>query len=417
MRSSIVLTLLVSGLIATLSSCDSNFTPNGVAPAIIALGEARAGLSAAQLAAFDRGRLLFEKSFKPSEGLGPLYNTTSCGACHSTPVTGGSSPIYRNFYLTAIGPAGAQFSIAGLPSLVVPSYGAPPHAFAQFTLEGGRAVIPATFSGQPINTAQRNTPPIFGVGLFETIPDATIAANADPDDADGDGISGRFNTGAGAMGRFGFKAQSNNIELFTRAPLQNQMGITTDPFQGSGGTVSLHAGARYQISGDPDAITSDNDGIPDPELGAQDLGDLIAFTRFLAPPTRKPFNSAAARGEALFGQLGCTSCHLPSLDGGEGPVEAYTDLLLHDMGSVLADGISMGVAQAAMAELPTTQNEFRTAPLWGVAATAPFLHDGRADTLTEAIILHEGESAASQQAFLGLSMEDRADVIAFLEAL
>ncbi len=386
------------------------------------VGQPRAGLSQAELEAFERGKVVFMKDFKPSEGLGPLYNSTSCRSCHSTPVPGGSSPRYRNFYITAIGPPGLQFPIPGLPSVVVPAYGQGPHLLATFNLQGRRTAIPDTFFGAPVATTQRNAIPIFGVGLFETISDAVIMSNADPDDSDGDGISGRYNTDQGALGRFGVKAQANNIELFTRAPLQNQMGITSNPFQGAAGTVSLRRYGHFnvfQASTNPNDPTTDNDGIPDPEISSQDLGDLIAFTRFLAPPQKRAFGPAETHGEQLFDQVGCTKCHIPSLMGSEGPVEAYTDLLLHDMGPALSDGVSFGVPQLSTIDpVPESSgDEFRTQPLWGVSLTAPYLHDGQADTLVEAIILHGGEADAARQAFLQLSPPDQGDLVLFLEAL
>jgi CxxC motif-containing protein (DUF1111 family) len=254
------------------------------------------------------------------------------------------------------------------------------------------------------------------VGLFEFVSDATILLRADPNDEDGDGISGRFNTDAGAIGRFGVKAQSNNVEVFTRAPLRNQMGITTEPFLGSAGVVSL-AGPP-QATTDPDLPTTDRDAHPDPELSERDLGDLIAFTRFLAPvEPLLPFSAAAERGRARFDELGCALCHVPELPSTRGPVRAYTDLLLHDMGPGLADGLAFGVPQAAALAPPTSAGEFRTQPLWGVSLSAPYLHDGRAETLRAAIEAHDGEARASRQAFAALPAEAQADLIAFLEHL
>jgi CxxC motif-containing protein (DUF1111 family) len=380
------------------------------------LGDHIDGLTPEEEAAFERGKLLFTKRFKPSEGLGPLYNSTSCVSCHSSPVPGGSSQLYRNFYICLIGNPGSQVPLADVPSPVVPAYGKGPHLLATFGLEDGRTVMPdpAAFPGTRITIAQRNSLPIFGVGLFEFISDGTILAGADPDDADGDGISGRYNTDQGAIGRFGVKAQSNNIELFTRAPLQNQMGITTDPFLGAGGIVSL---GPLQASTDPNDPTTDNDGVPDPELATTDLGDLIAFSRFLAPPAKKPFDAAATNGEQLFDQIGCTKCHVPSLPSSRGPVDAYTDLLLHDMGPVLADGLNFGVPQPSAISPMTSDQEFRTQPLWGVTLSQPYLHDGRAETLTDAITLHGGEAQAIRDAFVALTPAEQADILSFLEKL
>ena len=206
------------------------------------------------------------------------------------------------------------------------------------------------------------------------------------------------------------------MELFTRAPLQNQMGVTTNPFLGAAGTVSLGA-APFQVSSGPNEPTVDNDGVPDPELGHDDLGDLIAFTRFLAPPQKVPFDAAALRGEEQFETIGCVACHIPSLPSSRGQVEAYTDLLLHEMGTELADGFNFGVPQVSAISLSGTSQEFRTQPLWGVSLSAPFLHDGRAETLEQAILLHAGEGQESRDAYDALPVAEQADVIAFLEHL
>lgn len=404
--------------LATLAACgssgESSILPTPVP--VSSLGKPIDGLTQAELDSFERGRLIFEKRFKPSEGMGPLYNATSCASCHAVPVTGGSSKLYRNFYLARVGTSSSQADFDTLPSPVIPSYGGRQHGGAEFSLTNGRFVIPETFFGTEVVSAQRNGLPIFGVGLFEFVSDATILAMTDPNDADGDGISGRFNTDSGTVGRFGVKAQSNNIELFTRAPLQNQMGITSDPFLGSAGTVS-YAHMAFQASADPNLPTTDDDGVPDPEINSGDLGDLIAFTRFLAPPEPKDFNASAANGEILFDDIGCAKCHVPELDSSRGPVRAYTDLLLHDMGPDLADGLNFGIPQFAIADLFATGHEWRTQPLWGVSLSAPFLHDGRAQTLEEAITMHGGEAEASRDEFLALTPVEQDDIISFLEHL
>ena len=306
-----------------------------------------------------------------------------------------------------------QSAFPSLPSAVVPAYGPHTPASNLFTLEAGRFDIPATYFGSPVVVAQRNAIPIFGTGLFEFVDNQTILSNSDPFDLDGDGISGRPNYDFGDLGRFGVKAQSNNVERFTRPPLFNQMGITSDPFLGSAGTISLSSAAA-QVTTDPDAPITDLDGVPDPEISVTDLGDLIAFSRFLAPPARLPFNVSAARGELLFGQLGCAKCHIPTLASSRGPVEAYTDLLLHDMGPGLADGLQFGAPSPGG---PSTASEYRTQPLWGVSLHAPFLHDGRAATLAEAVDAHGGEAQASRDGFLALSPAEQEGVISFLEHL
>ncbi|MEX1024557.1 MAG: di-heme oxidoredictase family protein [Planctomycetota bacterium] len=367
----------------------------------------------------ERGAELFSKKFKPSEGLGPYYNATSCESCHSAPVTGGSAKLYRNFYLINYGPPESQTPHPYLPSIVLPAFGGSgAHLLATFSTTNGRVHVPASIHGFPVNMEQRNGISALGVGLFEGVSDATIIALADPEDLDGDGISGRYNTEAGSIGRFGVKAQANNLEGFTRGPLQNQMGITTNPFDGPGAIVSLANSARYQAGANPNAPTRDNDGVPDPELSHQDLGDLIFFTRNLPPPQKTlPFSAAATQGELLFDQIGCTKCHIPSLPSSLGVTEAYTDLLIHDMGDDLAGVVNMGVPQQTPSSPSYNAHEWRTAPLWGVSKTAPFLHDGRAETIEEAILLHAGEGLSIRQAFEALDQADRDAIIEFLEHL
>lgn len=410
---------LIGLLLAALPACSGkNRTPSagpGPDPTPLQLGDPLPGLSAEELAAFERGKVLFAKRFAPSQGLGPLYNATSCESCHSKPVMGGTADLYRNFYVAAIGNPPFQSNLPGLPSQVIPAFGS--QATPLFDLEGKRVELVDEFEGSPVISAQRNSVPLFGVGLFEFIGNAAILANADPEDADLDGISGRHSGDAAGLGRFGQKAQSNNIEFFTRAPLKNQMGITSDPFKGVAGTVSLAHGMAVQGSGTPNAPTRDDDGVPDPEISPQDLGDLIAFTRFLAPPQPQPFDAAATRGETLFTAIACAKCHIPELPSSRGPVRAYTDLLIHDMGDQLADNINFGIPQASASSPPHAGREFRTMPLWGVSKFGPHLHDGRAHTLDEAIRLHGGEAAASRDAYVALSAAEREDVLAFLEKL
>ena len=372
------------------------------------LGDPITGLPPAQVESFHRGREVLARRFGPSDGLGPFFNAVSCQSCHEIPVAGGSAPGYRNFFLVGVGPLGSQVGVFPLPSMVMPSYG---------PLTANRPTIPA-LGGTSVVAAHRNAPSMLGVGLFEFVSDATILAGADPDDADSDGISGRFNRDAfGNIGRFGYKCQANSLESFLRGAFLNQMGITTAPVLGSAAAVHASAGFLPQISTNPDFPTFDLDAIPDPELSVPELNDLLTFSRFLAPPTRRPMSAAAAAGEIVFQEVGCTGCHFPVLPSAVGPLEAYTDLLLHDMGPGLADGISMGMPQPSALIGSTTEQEFRTQPLWGVALHGPFLHDGRADTLEEAIILHGGEAGSARDAFVGRSPDDQANLIAFLESL
>lgn len=387
--------------------------PAGEPSGAIQLGDPLPDLSDDELAAFRRGREVFMRRFTPSTGLGPFYNATSCVSCHSKPVPGGSANLYRNFFVAAYGSPFSQGALPPFVSVVVPAFGSgADHATTtEFTLEGRRPDLPDTFFDLPVFAAQRNSIPMFGVGLFEFVSDATILANADPSDLDANGISGRHNIDSMHVGRLGMKAQSNNIELFTRGPLQNQLGVTTNPFLGLGGMVSCAATVAVQVSGNPNNPTFDHDPVPDPELSHQDLGDLIAFSRFLAPPQPKlPFSPEALNGEALFAQVRCTDCHIPSLPSSRGPVNAYTDLLVHFMGAELTDNMNFGGNGS-------TGAEFRTQPLWGVSHFSPYLHDGRAPTLSAAIAAHGGEATISKNLYNALTPAQRADIITFLEHL
>ena len=253
---------------------------------------------------------------------------------------------------------------------------------------------------------QRNAPPLFGIGLIETIPAADILANADPIDADFDGISGRVNRDGTVVGRFGYKAQESSVEEFTRAPIFAHMGITTNPL--SAGPLVAGVTVAPQVSGPPELPTIDLDGVPDPELSFQDLFDVIFFASNLAPPQRLPMNAQAARGEELFTTIGCANCHIQNIVRTGTPINAFTDLLLHDMGPELADGMRQGDALG---------NEFRTQPLWGLRHHAPYLHDGRGETIRDAITFHGGEAEAARNQFNGLSIADQDALIAFLETL
>ncbi len=407
--------LLSASLLLAIAACsggDSSAAQVSPDPQpTLQLGDPIPGLSADELASFQRGRELFRKRFTPSQGLGPLYNATSCESCHSDPILGGGADLYRNFYMSGFF---GSSPLGGLPSVVVPAFGGTstqqPHSLTR-----GRYTLPQP--GGIVTIAQRNSVPLFGVGMFEFVTNEVILANADPEDANGDGVSGRVNNDAAGMGRFGLKSQSNNIELFTRAPLMNQMGITSDPFRGSAGTVSLEPGAAPQASSTPNAPTTDNDGVPDPEISSQELGDLIAFTRFLAPPQPRALDAAARRGQTQFTAIGCAVCHIPELASSRGRIRAYTDLLIHDMGDELADGMSLGRPQVTLNDPDNTGREFRTQPLWGVSLSGPFLHDGRAETLDEAIRLHGGEGLGARQRYEALDATQRAELIAFLEAL
>jgi CxxC motif-containing protein (DUF1111 family) len=411
-------------LFATQTGCggcdEPTEKPPEVATEIFAdMGEPVPFASDEQLEAFERGRDVALKSFGPENGLGPKYNVTFCASCHEQPTTGGSAPRYRNFQLTG----------TKLPddSVVLLGNGG---VQAQFQTEAPYRV--QTDERSTFMTA-RNAIPFFGVGALAEISESSILKNADPDDEDGDGISGRPNYDRGFVGRFGRKAQTVSIEGFIRGPLFNHLGVTSNPLSNQkkgelpvpsaldDDTLTVRSGTFDDLIGDgsmpfcphcqaaaPEEPLVDADGVPDPEMTEGELFDLVSFSMLVAAPKPDELTEQGQRGEALFADIGCASCHVPGLEGPRGLVMAYTDMLLHDMGDELADGIAQGVA---------TGSEFRTQPLWGVVATKPYLHDGRADTLDQAIRYHGGEARAVRERYVALSDGERADVIEFLESL
>jgi CxxC motif-containing protein (DUF1111 family) len=242
---------------------------------------------------------------------------------------------------------------------------------------------------------------VFGLGLLEAVPEATLRALADPDDADGDGISGRVNLvwdleqQAPAVGRFGHKA--------TVATLRQQVALA--------------------FAGD---IGLSNQLLPEPD-GERDLADgqfdeTVLFVSVLGVPAAAPQNAAASAGRQRFRDFGCAACHVPTLVTGDAAlpglahqtIHPYTDLLLHDVGDRLTDARRDFTAEGV---------EWRTAPLWGIGLVqvvlpgATFLHDGRARTLAEAILWHGGEAQAARDAFRLAARPARDALISFLQTL
>ncbi len=384
----------------------------GIAKDIFAkLGEPLPSATPEQQATFERGREVQLRRFTPATGLGPQFNVTFCGACHERPVPGGSSARYRNFLLVGQKLSDGSFTPTGVNGIQ-----------DQFTLDDAGRVPDAENTN---NRALRNAIPFFGVGLLAEIPEKSILKYADPDDKNHDGISGRPNYDRGFVGRFGRKSQTVSIEGFIRGPLFNHVGITSDPLPDSlkaqlpvpsvappkdntlslGGDLGSVGLAQAAAPAEP---TVDDDPVPDPELSDDDLFDLVSFSMLLAAPQPDEPTAESETGRELFEQAGCTGCHVPALRSPRGMIPLYSDLLVHDMGDERADGVRMGEA---------TGNEFRTQPLWGVGAVAPYLHDGAADTLDAAIRLHAGEAQKARDAYVALADADQELIVTFLKSL
>ncbi len=352
------------------------------------------GLTPSERAQFERGRALFLREFTPEEGLGPLFNAPSCGECHEDPVAGGvGDEVERQ--IARLRPDGTCDPLIESGGPVIQEHATP-------ALEAALRITGEPVPGELV-PAHRMTPDLFGFGLLDAVPEGRILEYADPGDRDHDGISGRAHrTADGRLGRFGRKAQVATLRPFNDDAFLFEMGITSEraPREESAGGQPIPAGV------DPAA---------DPELDAGSFMDLDAFVRFLAPPAPQPLDREGKRGRRLFSTIGCAACHVPVLRTGQDPigaldhrrVGAYSDLLLHDMGSDLAD-ICLGDAAAS---------EFRTEPLMGLRMEKHYLHDGRAGSVDEAIRLHAGEAAGVRIRYLELDDRDRRALLTFLGCL
>lgn len=357
------------------------------------------GITAHEFELFTVGQEDFLEVEDAGEGLGPVFNGLGCAQCHATPAVGGVSPVseVRIGYVDESG----EFHVLGGDTLY--------HLFALPNQEC-QPMIP-----KEANVIARRIPiPLFGAGLVEAIPDETIAALEDPEDANGDGISGRaawvedVATGEKRVGRFGWKSQHATLLTFGADAYRNEMGITNDLFRNE-----VAAGI------DPEALRL-CDPAPDPEDGIEPLTGLRgidafeAFMKFLAPIDRELPAAEAVRGETVFDQIGCTSCHVPVLMTGRNsnpvfdrrPVPLYSDLLLHDIGT--GDGIVQASALA---------NEIRTPALWGLRFRRPLLHDGSAATHDEAVLRHSEEADNVAERYRALPVDERRALLAFLDSL
>lgn len=334
-----------------------------------------------------------------ADGLGPAFNGTSCAACHNVPVIGGTSTIteVRAGYRDEDGKfheleGGSLFHLFSLP----------PHTC--------QPKIPAE-----ANVIARRAPiAVFGAGMVEAIADETIAAAEDPDDRDGDGISGRASritdiaTGQPRIGRFGWKAQHATLLAFAGDAYRNEMGITNDLFReedARGFTVE-----QLKLC----SVTRGMEDIRDRRTGLRGIDNFANFMRLLAPVERETLSSDARAGEGFFIAIGCAACHTPVLTTATNrnpifdrkPVALYSDLLLHDVGT--GDGIEQASAHA---------NEIRTPALWGLRMRRPLLHDGSAATPTDAISRHAGEADRIVKDYLALPRHNREQILAFLASL
>ncbi|HYT99810.1 MAG TPA: di-heme oxidoredictase family protein [Gemmatimonadales bacterium] len=357
-------------------------------------GDPVGGLSRAEQDRFAHGKVVFDSIFTPEKGLGPLFNSTSCGECHEDPAKGGRGDEVE-LHATAF-KGGVCDPLVEEGGFVIQRHTTP-------ALKQALGIDSEPFPPSATARALRTTPVVFGRGLLDAVPESVILAYADPDDKNHDGISGRPNRFTdGRLGRFGRKGFVPALDEFNAGAFSAEMGVTNPAVR-----------TEETVGGKP--IPAGVDPVPEPEIAQEQLDLTDAFVRFLAPPTPLKLAREGRRGRELFSQIGCAACHVPTLQTGDSPVPAlrnkefpaYTDLLLHDMGPDLAD-VCMGLA---------TPSEFRTEPLLDLRDAKAFLHDGRDTTLGQAIEAHGGEASGARDRFKALPPADRNALIAFLKSL
>ncbi|QSQ26774.1 c-type cytochrome [Pyxidicoccus parkwayensis] len=404
-----------------------------------AFGRSPPNMARAKWPEFHLGKRVFDRDWSEpthvAPQVGPLFSAVSCMTCHvkdgrgRPPETPSEEPVSIVFQLGAAGGRGPH-----------PEYGKQldPHR-----LGGGRGEgrVEVTFeevdgefatgesftllrpryrfldlSGGPLGPdvpfSARVAPANFGLGLLEAVPEDTLLARADPDDRDGDGISGRANhvddvtEGRKRMGRFGWKANQPTLLQQVAHALVVDMGLTSEVFPRAPEPGAAAAAAK-------------------PEVEPYDLERLVLYNRLLAAPKRRNWTDPTVlRGKGVFRALGCAACHVDqAMETGDVPgflelsrqrIQPYSDLLLHDMGEGLADGRPDGEASG---------QEWRTPPLWGlglqhtVNGHTRLLHDGRARNAEEAVLWHGGEAASARERYTRLRCEDRQALLAFLDSL
>jgi CxxC motif-containing protein (DUF1111 family) len=446
---------LARGEIPMLDNSASMARDPGLRGGDAGAGEPFAELSSTELAFFNAGKREFEEDEGVPEGLGPTMNLGSCAGCHSQPGLGGTSP--------AVNPQ-VEFAAVNGATNKVPTFimnngpvrearfvknpdGTPDGGVHALFTVAGRSDAPECKLPQPDfgkEIARRNVifripTPVFGAGLIEQVPDNAILANQATDAPRkknlriygrpnivlaGHTISGQANNNGndGTVARFGWKAQNKSLLLFSGEAYNVEMGITNELFQ-----TERDETAACQSAVTPNTVTDTAGETPVDAISA--IEKFALFMRFLAPPTPSPVTpggpESIASGRQLFTNVGCALCHTPTFKTGNAavaalrnqPVNLYSDLLVHDMGPALADGVSQGQAGP---------REFRTAPLWGLGQRRFFLHDGRTSDLREAIRAHRSGSVFTFNAseanvvvrnFNALRDRQKQDVLNFLRSL
>ena len=413
---------------------------------------------AARLKRVATGRALFAREWVPGDqhsrggdGLGPVYNERSCLACHNQGGAGGSAGADKNidiatvrgnglpadgfFYSFGMNFGGSGFhyqfgsnpNAANNPAPRIPelvrihpgfrdSSSVLLHRFGpDFQYQSWRETVPGQHGNIQVRLSQRNPTPLFGAGLIDAIPDEAIETAAKRRISGTSSVKGRVSRlPDGRIGRFGWKAQTATLRDFVLSAASGELGLEV-PGQHQGGDPRIPPLAA-----------------PGLDLNKEEIDALVDYVASLAAPVSStPEGPRADRqvkaGAVLFKSVGCSQCHLPKLGNVEG---IYSDLLLHEMSPELADTGFYGIFAdreerlvpprrpgVRQVEAGARVREWRTPPLWGLRDSAPYMHDGRADSITQAIAFHGGQGAASAQRFAALSSRERQQVEAFLLSL
>jgi CxxC motif-containing protein (DUF1111 family) len=415
-------------------------------------------------AAFDRGDGIFERPYAPAErpgfsynadGLGPIFNNTSCESCHvgdgrAKPPEGPDEMLNGGFIrvsVPGIGPYGKPLSPKGYGHQIGDRSidGVQPEAKARINWLETSGQFPdgteyslrrpefllteLAYGAMPADAVfeLRMAPPVHGLGLLEAIPEETLLAWSDPEDKNGDGISGRPNyvwdleRGGKIMGRFSWKANAFDIRQQSADAAFNDMGVNNPLFLYRYDDHSTRHKSRQNCEPEQTNCLKSTDSL-DFELSPGQLVDVTTYLQLLGVVYRRNMDDPQVqKGEKSFHELGCENCHKSLVMTGEHEISRlenqlirpYTDLLLHDMGKGLS----------GRRDFEATEQEWRTAPLWGIGVTETvnghtnFLHDGRARNVEEAILWHGGEAETAKQNYMQLTATDRKLLINFINNL
>jgi len=381
------------------------------APVADAFGDPLPGLSRRLTQRFETGRTLFSTVLQSSDGVGFAFSgVPGCFICHTVPAIGGSSGVtqVRFGHLADDGSFDPLLAEGGPTQQFLGQTGpqAPPAC-------GVESPIPLETIPDDANViVSRRSPPLFGLGLVEAIPDAALELLALQQRSKRDGVHGQVNhvedavTGRRRAGRFGLKAQIPTLTEFVATAMLNELGVTSPLFPD-------------EDCPNGDCTLAGCDGVPDPDMSADKVASFVDFVRLLSPPPPRPLTPTARRGKLLFQRIGCATCHVPDQITGPSSVAAldhvvfhpYSDFLIHDLGPSNQGSADMTTQGEARAQF------VRTAPLWGTNSNAELFHDGRGFTVAGSVFWHGGEADPARSRFTALPADDQAAVSDFVLSL